>query len=239
MKIALIGYGKMGQMIETIALQRGHSIVCTISSNNAHDINADAFKTADVAIEFSTPNAVIDNILKCFEYNLPVVVGTTGWNSQLPIITNVCNSNKQALLHASNFSIGVNVFFAINKKLAQLMQPYSNYAISMQEVHHLQKLDSPSGTGITLVNDILQNNTNYNQWTLIENKTSATQLPIEALRKPNVVGYHSITYNSNIDTITISHDAHTRQGFAQGAVIAAEWLVGKKGVFTMNDVLGL
>ncbi|MBC7412393.1 MAG: 4-hydroxy-tetrahydrodipicolinate reductase [Bacteroidia bacterium] len=239
MKIVLLGYGKMGKMIEAIALERGHTIACTVSTNKLSMMETEAFTTADVAIDFSTPTSVVHNIHTCFAKNIPVVVGTTGWNNELATITDQCNQQQQALLHASNFSIGVNVFFAINKKLAQLMQPYPSYNISMQEVHHLQKLDAPSGTGISLANDILKNNNNYNDWVLLENKNSNTQIPIEALRKPDVVGFHSITYNSPIDNITISHDAHTRQGFAQGAVIAAEWLVGKKGVFTMNDVLGL
>ncbi len=239
MKIALLGYGKMGKMIEVIAIERGHTIACTVSTTNLAIMETEAFTTADVAIDFSTPASVIHNIHTCFAKNVPVVVGTTGWNNDLASITDQCNQQQQALLHASNFSIGVNVFFAINKKLAQLMQLYANYEITMQEVHHLQKLDAPSGTGISLANDILHNNSNYNEWALLENKNSDKQLPIEALRKPDVVGFHSITYNSPIDNITISHDAHTRQGFAHGAVIAAEWLVGKKGVFTMNDVLGL
>ncbi len=239
MKIALIGYGKMGKMIETIALQRGHTIACAIGTTNTNDINTTAFTTADVAIDFSTPASVLNNINKCFANNIPVVVGTTGWNTHLASVTEQCLAQQQALLHASNFSIGVNVFFAINKKLAQLMQPYTDYEITMQEVHHLQKSDSPSGTGISLANDILANNSKYNEWALLEDKKTSNQLIIEALRKPDVVGFHSITYQNTIDNITISHDAHTRQGFAQGAVIAAEWLVGKQGVFTMNDVLGI
>lgn len=239
MKIALLGYGKMGKMIEAIAIERGHTIACTVSTTNLAVMETEAFTTADVAIDFSTPASVIHNIHTCFAKNVPVVVGTTGWNNELANITALCNQQQQALLHASNFSISVNVFFAINKKLAQLMQPYANYEITMQEVHHLQKLDAPSGTGISLANDILHNISNYDEWALLENKNSDKQIPIEALRKPDVVGFHSISYNSPIDNITISHDAHTRQGFAQGAVIAAEWLVGKKGVFTMNDVLGI
>lgn len=239
MKIAIVGYGKMGKMIETIALQRGHTIACAVGTTNTDAINTPDFANADVAIDFSTPASVLHNINKCFAANIPVVVGTTGWNAQLASVTEQCVAQQQALLHASNFSVGVNVFFAINKKLAQLMQPYTDYEITMQEVHHLQKLDSPSGTGISLANDVLNNNSKYNAWSLLEDKTSTTQLAIEALRKPDVVGFHSITYQNSIDTITISHDAHTRQGFAQGAVIAAEWLVGKQGVFTMNDVLGI
>lgn len=240
MKIALIGYGKMGQTIERIAIQRGHEIVARINSSNP--IATMDVSSADVAIEFTRPELAPGHIRYCAENNLPVVVGTTAWHDEMEDITQFINDKNGALLHASNFSIGVNIFFEINKRLAQLMQGNHNYSACIEEIHHLQKLDAPSGTAITLANGILENNADYVSWVLGEEKTPHTtegQLGITSYRQPDVPGTHIITYTSEIDTIKISHEAHNRDGFALGSVIAAEWLYGRKGVFTMNDVLNL
>ncbi len=240
MKIALIGYGKMGKTIERIALDRGHEIVARVNSSNP--LSGTDLSLADVAIEFTRPELATGHIRYCTQQKLPVVVGTTGWYDELAEITELINQTDSALLHASNFSIGVNIFFEINKRLAQLMQGNQNYTACIEEIHHLQKLDAPSGTAITLANGILENNVDYVSWVLGEEKTPHTtegQLGITSYRQPDVPGTHIITYSSDIDTIKISHEAHNREGFALGSVVAAEWLYGKKGVFTMNDVLNL
>lgn len=240
MKIALIGYGKMGQTIERIALERGHEIVARINSSNS--ISQTDLSLADVAIEFTRPELAAGHIRFCSRLNLPVVVGTTGWYDELDDVRAIIEQTTGALLYASNFSIGVTIFFEINKRLAQLMQGNQNYSAAIEEIHHLQKLDSPSGTAITLANGILENNADYVSWVLGEEKephTTDGQLGITSYRKPEVPGTHVITYKSAIDTIQISHEAHNREGFALGSVVAAEWLFGKKGVFTMNDVLNL
>lgn len=240
MKIALIGYGKMGQTIEKIALERGHEIVARINSSNP--INASDLSLADVAIEFTRPELATMHIRHCVDIGLPVVVGTTAWLEELAVIEDYVRDNNGSLLHASNFSIGVNIFFEINKRLAQLMTGRHDYKASITEIHHLQKLDAPSGTAITLANDILENNPDYLSWVLGEEKqphTNENQLGVTALREPDVPGTHTIGYTSEIDTIIITHEAHSRKGFALGSVVAAEWLNGKKGVFTMSDVLNL
>lgn len=240
MNIALIGYGKMGQTIEKIAIERGHEIVARINSSNL--ISDADLSLADVAIEFTRPELAPFHIRHCVDISLPVVVGTTAWMEELDELSKYVIDNNGSLLHASNFSIGVNIFFEINKRLAQLMSGRVDYKACIEEIHHIQKLDAPSGTAITLANGILENNTDYLSWVLGEGKAPHTndgQLGVTAIREPNVPGTHIISYSSEIDTIKISHEAHSRAGFALGSVIAAEWLYGKKGVFTISDVLNL
>lgn len=233
MKIALIGYGKMGQTIERIAQERGHTIVAKLNDpptlENIH--------SPDVAIEFTQPDSAFNNLSFCIENNIPVVSGTTGWLEKKPIIENMVVENNGAFLYGSNFSLGVNLFFELNKKLAQLMKPYPNYSIKMNEIHHTQKLDAPSGTAITLAEGIIENS-HYTQWEL-DKATKEDSIPITAERIDNVPGTHTISYVSKEDTLSIEHTAHSRDGFALGAVIAAEFLVDKKGIYTMKDVLQL
>jgi 4-hydroxy-tetrahydrodipicolinate reductase len=232
MKIALLGYGKMGKVIEKIALERGHEIVLKKSS-------ADSFSnlnTADVAIDFSTPDAAVCNISECLHTNIPIVSGTTGWLAQYDEMVALCEEKKGAFIYGSNFSLGVNLFFELNNYLAKMMSNFNQYQVSMEEIHHTQKLDAPSGTAISLANGIIENSA-YENWTLAN--PNAKQIPIDAKRIENVPGTHTVFYTSTVDTIEIKHTAHNREGFALGAVIAAEWLVGKKGVFTMKNVLGL
>lgn len=232
MKIALLGYGKMGKTIESIALKRGHEIVIKSSKTNDYDITK-----ADIAIDFSIPTAAFQNISHCFNHNIPVISGTTGWLERYDEATNFCNEKKGAFIYASNFSLGVNVFFELNKQLAKMMSQLKDYNIRLEEIHHTQKLDAPSGTAITLAENIIEERTDLNDWSLgAEHKN---KLHITAKRIENVPGTHSITYNNSIDTIKIEHEAHSREGFALGAVIAAEWLLDKTGVFTMKDVLNI
>ncbi len=232
MKIALLGYGKMGKVIEKIALERGHEIVLKKSS-------ADSFSnlnTADVAIDFSTPDTAICNISECLHTNIPIVSGTTGWLAQYDEMVKLCEEKNGAFIYGSNFSLGVNLFFELNNYVAKMMSNFNQYQVSMEEIHHTQKLDAPSGTAISLANGIIENSA-YDNWTL--DSPNANQIAIDAKRIENVPGTHSVFYTSTVDTIEIKHTAHNRDGFALGAVIAAEWLVGKKGVFTMKNVLGL
>lgn len=231
MKIALLGYGKMGKTIEALAIQRGHTIV--IKTSQIDNVN---ITQADVAIDFSIPEAAFHNISTCFNNNIPVVSGTTGWLKQFDTAVNLCHEKKGAFIYASNFSLGVNLFFELNSKLAQMMSQFEDYKVDIEEIHHTQKLDAPSGTAITLAEDIITNQKHYTKWSL-EDETRA--LPIEAKRIENVPGTHIVTYKSDIDTITIEHEAHNRNGFALGAIVAAEWLIDKQGVYTMKDVLNL
>lgn len=234
MKIALLGYGRMGQTIEKIAISRGHDVVLKIDKD---DKDYDITK-ADVAIDFSLPSAAYGNITNCINNNVPVVSGTTGWLDDYEKAVALCKEKKGAFIYASNFSLGVNIFFELNKTLAKMMSNLSQYNVTMEEIHHTKKLDAPSGTAITLAEGVIENNANYDAWELNEtnNKTS---IPIVAKRIEDVPGTHSISYKSDVDTINIEHIAHNRQGFALGAVVAAEWLVGKTGVFSMNDVLNI
>jgi 4-hydroxy-tetrahydrodipicolinate reductase len=232
MKIALLGYGKMGKVIEQIALDRGHEIVLKKDQNNTFD----GLENADIAIDFSIPDSAVTNISTCLENGIPVISGTTGWLANYQNMVDLCQKNNGSFIYASNFSLGVNVFFELNDYLAKMMANLKQYQVSMEEIHHTQKLDAPSGTAITLAEGIIKN-TNYSQWTLESPK--ANEIQIEAKRIENVPGTHSIFYDSTVDQIEIKHTAHSREGFALGAVVAAEWLVGKKGVFSMKDVLGL
>ena len=232
MKIALLGYGKMGKVIERIAIERGHEIVLKKDENNTYD----GLSNADVAIDFSVPTAAVENISNCFHTQVPVVSGTTGWLEHYDQILALCQEKKGGFISSSNFSLGVNLFFEVNNYLAKIMAPYNSYSVAMEEIHHTQKLDAPSGTAISLANGVIENS-NYTKWTL--DKPAANEIQIEALRVEDVPGTHTVTYNSNVDSIEIKHTAHNREGFALGAVIAAEWLAGKQGVFTMKDVLNL
>jgi 4-hydroxy-tetrahydrodipicolinate reductase len=232
MKIALLGYGKMGKVIEKIALERGHEIVLKKDEFNTYD----GLSTADVAIDFSIPTAAVSNISSCFHANVPVISGTTGWLEHYDEMVALCKEKNGAFLSSSNFSLGVNIFFELNVYLAKMMAKFDNYRVEMEEIHHTQKLDAPSGTAISLAKGIIENS-GYSNWTL-ENAKS-TEIHIDAVRTENVPGTHTVTYNSEVDTIEIKHTAHNRDGFALGAVIAAEWIVGKKGIFNMKDVLNL
>ena len=235
MKIALFGYGKMGKEIEQIALQRGHEIVLKINEGEQYDISI-----ADIAIDFSVPNAALSNIVSCFRNNVPVISGTTGWLDDFDKAIDVCKENNGSFIYASNFSIGVNIFFELNKQLAKMMSSQEEYSINVEEIHHTKKLDTPSGTAITLAEGII-NNTSKRDWQLKERQTqiNAETILIEAKRVPDVPGTHIISYESQIDSIEIKHTAHNRKGFALGAVIAAEWLNNKIGIYTMKDVLNI
>lgn len=232
MKIALLGYGKMGKTIEQLAIERGHTIVLKTSRNS----NTLELNNADVAIDFSVPSAAFNNIKTCLEHQIPVISGTTGWLDQYNEVLEICTANNGTFLYASNFSLGVNLFFELNKKLSQLVANRPEYKVALEEIHHTQKLDAPSGTAISLAEDII-NNSNYTGWTL--NSPESSEIPITAKRIEHVPGTHSITYNSDIDSIEITHTAHNRKGFALGAIVAAEWIASKKGVFTMQDVLNI
>ncbi|MFH4963982.1 4-hydroxy-tetrahydrodipicolinate reductase [Gaetbulibacter sp. M235] len=233
MKIALLGYGRMGKTIEQIAIQRGHTIVLTVDKED-HDYD---ITKADVAIDFSIPTVAFNNISNCINHKVPVISGTTGWLQDYDKAVALCNEKQSAFIYASNFSLGVNIFFELNKILARMMSNLKQYDVSLEEIHHTQKLDAPSGTAISLANGIIAEHSGYESWKLDEIKEKT--IPIVAKRIEDVPGTHTITYKSEVDTITIEHIAHNRQGFALGAVIAAEWIEGRTGVFTMNDVLNI
>lgn len=236
MKIALIGYGKMGKEIERIAQDRGHSIVSIIDENNLSGFDSSEFKNADVAIEFTTPASAMSNFRKCFEANVPVVAGTTGWLENMPEVKNACENKNQTFFYASNYSLGVNIFFAVNKYLAKIMNQFTDYAVKMEEVHHIHKLDAPSGTAITLAEGIIENVDRKNNWHL-ETEMKPSDLAIHCIREGEVPGIHEIFYESEADIISIKHDAKNRKGFALGAVLAAEFTCGKKGFLGMQDML--
>jgi 4-hydroxy-tetrahydrodipicolinate reductase len=232
MKIALLGYGKMGQVIERIALERGHEIILKKDEFNTYD----GLSSADVAIDFSVPTAAVSNISSCFYANVPVVSGTTGWLEHYDEMEALCNEKQGGFISSSNFSLGVNIFFELNEYLAKIMAQFDSYKVSMEEIHHTQKLDAPSGTAISLAKGVIENSA-YANWTLESPKPE--EIYIEAKRIGNVPGTHTVTYDSTVDSIELKHTAHNREGFALGAVIAAEWLAGKKGIYTMKDVLNL
>ena len=265
MKIAIIGYGKMGHMIERIALDRGHEISVIIDADNLADIDSKAFRKSDVAIEFTQPDTAVNNLLRCFSAGVPVVCGTTGWLDSLDAVKAVCESGKGALLYSSNFSIGVNIFEAVSRYLAGIMNAYPQYTPSMEEIHHIHKLDHPSGTAITIAEELIAASDKVDRWAESDDSTtqqpnnSTTQQPnnsttlyISHRREGEVPGIHTVTWDSPQDTITISHSAKSREGFALGAVLAAEWLAekckkfsvgpikigsGETGFFTMKDML--
>lgn len=233
MKIALLGYGKMGQTIEKIALSRGHEIVIKIDKDaESYDIS-----DAEVAIDFSIPDAAVHNISNCLNHSVPIISGTTGWLERYEEMETLCRKKKGAFLYASNFSLGVNIFFELNKQLAKMMGNLEQYEVQIEEIHHKQKLDEPSGTAITLAEGVIEH-TKHGQWEL-DKATKENSIPITAIRSPEVPGTHTVRYGSEVDCIDIKHTAHTRQGFALGAVVAAEWIADKKGVFSMKDVLGI
>jgi 4-hydroxy-tetrahydrodipicolinate reductase len=242
MKIALLGYGKMGKMIEKIATDRHHEIVLKIDQYNLDELTVENLKKADAAIEFSTPDTVLGNIQKCFEANVPIIVGTTGWYGQLQQIKDECEKRNNALIYASNFSVGVNVFFHVNKILAKVMNQYPYYDVQVEEIHHVHKLDAPSGTAMTIAEGIIENLDSKKEWvnTVGEQLPDAAlknnQLLIESLRIDSVPGTHTVIYDSEVDTIEFKHTAHNRTGFALGAVLASEWIQDKKGFFEAKDM---
>lgn len=236
MKIALIGYGKMGKEIEKISIERGHQIVSIIDENNISEFDSPTFKSADVAIEFTTPATAMNNFRKCFQANVPVVAGTTGWLEHLPEVKNACEKENQTFFYASNYSLGVNIFFAVNRYLAKIMNNYPDYSVKMEEVHHIHKLDAPSGTAITLAEGIIENLDRKKSWKL-ETETDPSDLAIHCIREGEVPGIHEILYQSDADVISIKHDAKNRKGFALGAVLAAEFTKDKKGFLGMKDML--
>lgn len=232
MKIALLGYGKMGKVIERIALERGHEIILRKTSSDSFD----GLEQADAAIDFSVPDAAVTNISECLNRGIPVISGTTGWLEEYHKIAELCEQKDGAFIYGSNFSLGVNIFFELNSHLAKMMGRLKDYKVSIEEVHHTQKLDAPSGTAITLAKEII-NHSDYAGWAIGNPKED--DIFINAIREENVPGTHTVMYDSEVDSIEIKHTAHSREGFALGAVVAAEWLYGKKGIYSMKDVLGL
>ncbi len=237
MIIALLGYGKMGHEVEKIALESGHTIGLTIDNENEWLEKAGLLSTCDVAIEFSLPVIAVGNIKRCFKAGIPIVVGTTGWYDQFQLICDECSTVNGTLFHASNYSIGVNIFFELNSRLASALSDYPMYQPSMTETHHTQKLDSPSGTAISLAKDIISANPRFTNYTQAE--PGPNEIPVQSVREGSVTGIHSVTWSSETDLITITHEARSRRGFAVGAVMAASWVQKRKGVFTMKDMLNL
>lgn len=236
MKLAIFGYGKMGKEIEQIALSRDHQILLKIDENNINKITADDFKEIDVAVEFSKPESAFSNINLCFDYNIPVVSGTTGWLDQLNVVLERCKKEDQGFFYASNYSLGVNLFFHLNQFLAKMMNDFVDYDVVIEETHHTQKIDAPSGTAITLAEGILQENKQKKSW-MKEESTDNSIIPVKSYRIGQVPGNHKIIYESDFDKITIEHDAKSRKGFAMGAVLAAEFMIGKKGYYSMKDLI--
>ena len=243
MKFALIGYGKMGKTIEQVILDQNPNdeIVLKITDSNLADLTVENLKKADVAIEFTTPQSAVKNIYTCFEAGIPVVVGTTAWLHQLDEVKKQCSDKNSALFFSPNFSVGVNIFWAVNQKLAQLMNTQSQYQVSMEEIHHTEKLDAPSGTAVKTAEVIIDQLQRKKNWLLADQNDvkNDNALLIVAKREPHVPGTHTVRYESDVDFIEIKHEAKSRKGFAEGAVLAARWLVGKKGVFDMKDLLGI
>lgn len=236
MNIAIIGYGKMGREIEKICRERGHNIVCTIDVNEEAKFESDEFKSADVAIEFSSPESALNNYKRAFAANVPIVSGTTGWLDDIKVVRKACEEDGQTFFYASNFSLGVNILFAVNKYLANIMNDFPQYEVHVDETHHIHKLDAPSGTALTIAEGILQAIERKNQWKLDE-QSSTEDLRINAFRKGEAPGIHTIKYESEVDSITLSHSAKSRKGFALGAVVAAEFTAHKKGFLGMEDLL--
>lgn len=242
MKIALLGYGKMGKEIGQIAADRGHEIVLKISSGNSSELNTENLTKAEVAIDFSRPDTVMQNMELCFKARVPLVVGTTGWYDHIEKIKSDCLNASSAMVYASNFSPGVQMLFGLNRMLAQMMESHPEYKVAIEEIHHTRKLDAPSGTAITLINEIrneLSRISNYELTGTGKSVESDSTIPVTSIREGEVTGTHTVRYTSAIDRIEIRHEAFNRKGFALGAVMAAEWIIGKKGFFTMNDVLNI
>lgn len=238
MNIALIGYGKMGKTIEAIALERGHTVDLKIDIETLADFTKEKLQQCDVAIEFTGPHSAKENILKCLDAGIPVVSGSTGWLAEWTEVENICKEKNGTFLYASNFSVGVNIFFELNRKLAQLMKGHREYSVSMEEIHHTHKKDAPSGTAITLAEQVMQEISDKKNWVNHETDNPG-ELSIISKREDPAPGTHSIKYSSAIDDIEIIHTAHSRNGFATGAVLAAEFLFNKKGIFSMKDVLNI
>ncbi|WP_432709428.1 4-hydroxy-tetrahydrodipicolinate reductase [Pedobacter sp.] len=242
MKLALLGYGKMGQIIERFALERGHEVVLKINIDNLADLTTSNLRKADVAIDFSAPDAALGNIYACFDANIPVVVGTTGWYGELQQVKNDCLDRNNTLLYGSNFSIGVNLFFHINEVMAKLMNNFPGYEVQVEEIHHTEKVDAPSGTAMTIAEGIIENLDRKQEWvnevegTPFEEVLKEDQLLITSQRREHVPGTHTVIYSSEVDDIELKHTAHSRAGFALGAVIAAEWLQHKQGFYNIADI---
>ncbi len=236
MKIALMGYGKMGKAIESVATERAHEIILKIDKENRNEITHDDLKNVDVAIEFTTPETAVENCMFCMEAGVPVVCGSTGWLEQWENLTKYCNEKNSAFLYASNFSVGVNIFFALNQHLAKLMSAHTEYHVRLEEIHHTEKKDAPSGTAITLANQIIDERKEITKW-ISGDSNDQSALSVISHRIDPAPGTHTVLYDSDIDRIEITHTAHSRKGFALGAVLAAEFLQGKKGIFSMKDVL--
>jgi len=237
MNIALIGYGRMGHEIETIAIKRGHTVQLIIDQDNTDDLNENNLKNIDVAIEFSTPDTAFDNIIKCLENKVPVVCGTTGWLENFENAVNTCKKYTTSFIHSTNFSIGVNILFMLNKELAKQMNRFGEYKVTIEEIHHTKKLDAPSGTAITLASGISSNHSEYEGW-CFDKELRSNRIPISSVREGMVPGTHTITWDSDIDSISLRHEAKNRRGLALGAVVAAEFIYSKIGIFTMSDVMG-
>jgi 4-hydroxy-tetrahydrodipicolinate reductase len=237
MNIALIGYGRMGHEIEAIAIKRGHFVKLIVDEDNASDLNEANLKVVDVAIEFSTPVAAFNNISKCLTMKVPVVSGTTGWLVDYDKATDICSKNNTSFIHSSNFSLGVNLLFRLNSELAKQMDRFHDYSVSIEEIHHIKKLDAPSGTAITLSGGIVENHSEYSRWCFPDDKTN-NYIPINSIREGVVPGIHIVTWDSENDTISLKHESKNRKGLALGAVLAAEYIRSKEGIFTMSDVIG-
>jgi 4-hydroxy-tetrahydrodipicolinate reductase len=237
MNIALIGYGRMGHEIESVANERGHNVKLIIDIENPDDLNPESFKNIEVAIEFSSPDSAFSNIVKCLEMKKPVVSGTTGWLKNYQLAADICLRNGASFIHSSNFSVGVNILFRLNSELARMMESHKEYIPFIEEIHHVKKLDAPSGTAITLADSIRDQHKSYKGWCFEKDKTKNC-IPVRSVREGTVTGTHTITWNSEIDSISLKHEAKNRKGLAYGAVLAAEYIRSRQGVFTMNDVLG-
>jgi 4-hydroxy-tetrahydrodipicolinate reductase len=237
MNIALIGYGRMGHEIETIAIKRGHIVKLIVDQDNTYDLNEARFNGIDVAIEFSTPAAAFNNVVKCLSMKVPVVSGTTGWLENYDKAVDICEKNNTSFIHSSNFSIGVNLLFRLNSELAKLMERFHDYSVFIEEIHHTKKLDAPSGTAIALAQDIAECHSEYEKW-CFEGEKQANCIPIRSIREGAVPGTHTVTWDSEIDTLSLKHEAKNRKGLALGAVFAAEFISSRQGVFKMKDVMG-
>jgi 4-hydroxy-tetrahydrodipicolinate reductase len=237
MNIALIGYGRMGHEIEAMAVKRGHTVGLIVDVGNMDDLSAEKLKDIDVVIEFSIPDAAFGNIAKCLELSVPVVSGTTGWLDDYDKAAAICRQHDTSFIHSTNYSIGVNLFFRLNEELARFMARYNDYTVSVEEIHHTRKLDAPSGTAISIARGIIDEHPDYHKW-CFENEKSSNSVPITSVREGDVPGTHTVTWDSDIDTLSLRHEAKNRKGLALGAVVAAEFIHSKKGVFTMRDVMG-
>jgi 4-hydroxy-tetrahydrodipicolinate reductase len=237
MNIALIGYGRMGHEIESVAIEKGHTIKQKIDVDNAADLNPTVFSEIDVVIEFSSPDSAFENVVKCLEMKKPIVSGTTGWSKNYDLAAELCIKNGTSFIHSSNYSIGVNILFRLNSELARMLERHRDYLPSIEEIHHVKKLDAPSGTAISLAESIIEFHKGYEGWCFEKSRTKKC-IPVRSIREGTVTGTHTVSWSSEIDAISLKHEAKNRKGFAYGAILAAEYICSRKGVFTMNDVLG-